>query len=129
MNDIATATRCSCGAPVHVSETEGPTAKAWQALCRECYDGTEDAGDRAHVRGFGATPEAALWDWQCVHDDAHEVEWCLADLFGDLARRVSQERDRQRGWIQRSASAYSGFTLHERRPVLVPAAIYYGPEQ
>lgn len=96
MIDIATATRCSCGSAVFVSETEGPADKAWQAVCHDCYDGTEDSGDRAHVRGFGATVDAALWEWQDSHDAAHEVEWCLADLFGELARQVSEESDRQR---------------------------------
>jgi hypothetical protein len=93
---IATATRCSCGSPVFVSETGGPADKAWQAVCHDCYDGTEDAGEHAHVHGFGATVDAALWAWQDSHDDAHEVEWCLADLFGELARQVSEETERQR---------------------------------
>lgn len=129
MIDIATATRCSCGAPVFVSETDGPSDKAWQALCLDCYDATHDAGARAHVRGFGATPNEALWAWQAMHDGAHDVEWCLADLFGELARQVSEERERQRGWTERLAPEYSGFTLHERRPVVVPAMTYYGPDQ
>lgn len=95
---IATATRCSCGAPVHVSVTGGAAAKAWQALCRQCYDGTEDAGERAHVRGFGATPDAALWDWQCVHDEAHEVEWYPVNLFDDLGMQLHGEAMRQMRW-------------------------------
>ncbi len=103
MVEIATATRCSCGASVHVSETGGRAAKAWQALCRECYDGTEDAGARAHVRGFGATPEAALWDWQHVHDEAHEVEWLPVDLFDQLAMQLHGEAMRQSDWRLRCA--------------------------
>jgi hypothetical protein len=93
---IATATCCSCGSPVTVCEGSGYVGQIWQALCHDCYDGTEDAGERAHVRGFGATVDDALWDWQDKHDAAHEVEWCLADLFGELARQMSEERDRQR---------------------------------
>lgn len=94
---IPTATRCSCGAPVHVCDGPGYDAgNAWQAICHDCYDGTEDSGERAHVRGFGATVDEALWAWQDSHDAAHEVEWCLADLFGELARQVSEERERQR---------------------------------
>lgn len=92
---IATSTRCSCGAAVYVTDGPGYDGMKWQAICHDCYDGTEDAGARAHVRGFGATVDAALWAWQDNHDDAHEVEWCLTDLFGDLARQVSEERDRQ----------------------------------
>lgn len=96
MNDIETATRCSCGAHVIVSPGPGSAGKAWEALCRQCYDGTDDAGERAHVRGWGDTIDEALWSWQSVHDEAHEVEWCLTDLFGELAQQVSEERGRQR---------------------------------
>lgn len=98
---IATATRCSCGAPVHLTDGPGYESMKWQALCYDCYDGAEDSGARAHVRGFGATVDEALWDWQDKHDEAHEVEWSLADLFGDLARQVSEERERQSDWTLR----------------------------
>lgn len=91
---IATATRCSCGSPVSVSNNCGE----WQAWCPDCYDGTEDAGDKAHVYGHGKTPEEALWAWQEDHDATHEVEWVLAsDVIGNLARDVSIEAERQRG--------------------------------
>jgi hypothetical protein len=126
MIDIATATRCSCGAPIHVSETAGPTDKAWAALCRDCYDGTDDAGASAHVRGFGATPDDALWAWQDMHDGAHEVEWCLADLVGEIARQVSAEHDRQRGWVVCTAGTERDRTQASPRyysPPLLPIGL------
>lgn len=92
MTAIDTATKCGCGSPVSISLTSG----GWQAICYNCYDGTEDAGETAHVRGFGATPDAALWDWQESHDDAWDVTWQLTDLFGELARQVGEEAARQR---------------------------------
>lgn len=124
MTQIATATRCSCGSPVQLSEGPGCAGKLWEAHCPDCYDGAEDSGERAHVRGFGATPDAALWAWQDGHDEAHEVEWSLADLFGEISRQVSEEHDRQDGWV---------VSLDVRRPdpgaaPAVPMA-FYGPEQ
>ena len=97
---VDTATRCSCGCAVSISEQWAPIAdKRWAALCYDCYDGTEDAGPRAHVIGRGATIHAALWDWQDNHDEAWEVEWHLADLPGEIAQQVSAEAERQRGWL------------------------------
>jgi len=115
---IATATRCSCGAPVYLSPGPGCTGKAWEAICHDCYDGADDAGERAHVRGWGDTTDAALWDWQDKHDAAHEVEWCLTDLFGELAQQVGQEHERQRGWVASLAVPFTSPT---------PSA-FYGPE-
>ena len=111
---IATPTRCSCGAFVSVGYGSCYPGHRFEALCHDCYDGTEDAGAAAHVRGFGDTIDAALWAWQDKHDEAHGVEWVLADLFGDLARQMSEERERQRGWL----STY----------VPSDGAIYYAPE-
>jgi hypothetical protein len=34
-----------------------------------------------------------------MHDEAHEVEWHLADLPGEIAQQVSIEAERQRGWV------------------------------
>jgi hypothetical protein len=92
MNRIETATRCSCGCPVSLTR-EGAD---WIALCYDCYDPTEDAGDKSHVTGYGPTPDEALWAWQDAHDLAHDVTWELVDLFGELARQVSEEASRQR---------------------------------
>jgi hypothetical protein len=89
---IETATRCSCGSPVTLAHYSGD----WAAVCYHCYDGTDDAGEKAHVNGHGATPDAALWAWQDAHDAAHEVTWVPTDLFGELARQVSEEASRQR---------------------------------
>jgi hypothetical protein len=95
---VDTATRCSCGSPVRITEGPGYTGRAFSALCPDCYDGTHDSGQRAHVRGWGDSIHEALWDWQDKHDAAHEVEWCLADLFGELALQVSDETLRQERW-------------------------------
>lgn len=113
---IETATFCSCGHPVTICDGPGYQGLNYQALCDNCYDGTEDAGERSHVRGFGETVEAALWAWQDAHDEAHEVEWVLADMIGEMARQVSEEHDRQRGWCCR----FSGRCQ--------PHAVHYGPE-
>jgi hypothetical protein len=94
MIEVETATRCSCGCPVTIVD-----GQLWTALCRDCYDGTEDAGERAHVIGRGKTPHDALWNWQDAHDEAWEVEWHLADLPGEIAQQVSIEAERQRGWV------------------------------
>lgn len=122
---IATATRCSCGAAVFLTEGPGYDGKAWEALCRDCYDGAEDAGERAHVRGFGASVEAALWDWQDKHDAAHEVEWCLTDLVGELARQLSEERERQRGW---KATASPPVRRLDANAITIPPMTFYGPD-
>jgi len=110
---IPSATRCSCGQWVTLDYGCAYPGKQWVALCRDCYDGTEDAGERAHVRGYGETSAAALWEWQEQHDDAHEVEWTLSGLFADLERQLREERERQRGWV-RSASPDDN-------------RVYYGP--
>jgi hypothetical protein len=86
---IETATRCSCGCPVSIVE-DGPR---WAALCVDCY-----SSERVHVIGRAASVHAALWAWQEAHDEAHEVEWHLADLFGEIAHQVREETDRQQRW-------------------------------
>jgi hypothetical protein len=118
---IDTATRCSCGCAVSISD-EGPL---WTALCGDCYDGTEDAGERAHVIGRGKTAHAALWDWQDQHDEVHGVEWVLADLAGDISRQVSEERDRQRGW--RTTASLPVRRL-DANAIAIPPITFYGPE-
>lgn len=120
---IATATRCSCGGAVAVNYGADYPGKRWEACCHDCYDGTEDAGERAHVRGFGDTIDDALWDWQARHDEAHGVEWLLADLFGDLSRQLGEERERQRGWFVRCAG-----TGNPPETCPVGGELIYGPE-
>jgi hypothetical protein len=98
MPAIPTATRCSCGEPVNVRHN----TVEWVAWCEDCFDPVEDAPASALVRGFGDSPEAALWAWQELHDEIHEVELAPAsDVIGNLARDVSIEADRQRGWKQK----------------------------
>jgi hypothetical protein len=64
---------CSCGNPVYLTDGPGCPGRRVQALCWDCYDGTEDAGARAHVRGFGNDNNEALADWQEAHDEANDL--------------------------------------------------------
>jgi hypothetical protein len=126
MNDpVDTATRCSCGRAVSISDEGAPRDKRWAALCYHCYDGTEDAVARAHVIGRGATPHDALWAWQDMHDEAWEVEWHLADLPGEIAQQVSIEAERQRGWTKRCRGTGD---LPEHCPRERRCELIYGPE-
>jgi hypothetical protein len=121
---VDTATRCSCGSPVRITDGPGYAGRAYSALCPDCYDGTDDSGERAHVRGWGDSIDEALWSWQDSHDAAHEVEWCLTDLFGEISRQLSEEHDRQDGWV---ASLAVRMPDDGAAPT-VPMA-FYGPEQ
>lgn len=98
---IVSALVCCCGAAVHVAET----VNGWQVVCLDCYDATDDAGERAHVAGRGSTREAAEWDWQEQHDDAWGVEWVprarpanerTRIMFASLERQINTEAARQR---------------------------------
>jgi hypothetical protein len=51
---------CTCRTPLEVEETYGGQ---WVAVCRHCYDGTEDAPDVQHVVGEGRSYAAAVTDW------------------------------------------------------------------
>lgn len=96
---IATATRCSCGQPVLLLEL--PTyalPHRWQAHCDGCLDPTEDAGERAHVVGYGGTPPEALWQWQSSHDEAWGVEWRPTPTVPEVLRQAADEFARQQGW-------------------------------
>lgn len=110
---IETSTRCHCG--THVTLI---IRGAIDALCPRCYDGTEDAGETAHVKGHGETPESALWDWQEKHDEAWGVEVVVTDMFGDLARQVREEAERTRGWRLKP-----DFDINHSRSEFI-----YGPE-
>lgn len=94
---IETSTRCSCGTFVVLSDNDCRIRGGFEAMCPSCYGPVEDSTDREKVLGWGKTPDAALWDWQERHDEAWGVEFVPADMFGELARQVSEERERQRG--------------------------------
>lgn len=104
---IATATRCHCGQPVLLLEL--PTyalPHRWQAHCDGCLDPTEDAGERAHVVGYGGTPPEALWDWQSSHDQAWGIEWhptAALSTVPEVLRQAAAEFARQgdEGWCRR----------------------------
>jgi hypothetical protein len=93
--EIAAAAQCHCGHNVTVSYV--PLGRCWQAVCENCYDGTEDAGALAHCTGHGETPDEALSEWQERHEDLAEVEYWPHPT--DLAWLVKVEARRQRGWV------------------------------
>lgn len=102
IDDIETSTRCGCGTLVCVGlSSGGGPDRMWQAVCRSCYGPVEDSGPCEEILGYGKTPDAALWAWQEAHDVAWEVEWVPTDMFGDLARQLSEEAERQRAWKTR----------------------------
>ena len=93
--EIAASAECHCGTPVSVSYV--PLGRCWQALCRNCYDGTEDAGSLSHVTGHGETPDAAVSEWLEQHETAADVEFWPHPT--SLAWLVQIETHRQRGWV------------------------------
>ncbi len=100
--DVETSAVCSCGTNVTLARSENPYAsakEAWVCQCMNCLDGAPDAGPGGSISGTGGTPGEALWAWYDRHDEVHEVEWSPVDLFAELARAVSDERERTRGWI------------------------------
>lgn len=117
---IETSTRCSCG--THVTLTQG---NQWEALCPTCYGPVEDSSDREKVRGVGDYPLEALSDWQEKHDEAWGVTLVVTDLFGELARQVSEESERQRGWaVKLHTNLFSDWQV---KPVKSPDVMLRGP--
>lgn len=127
---IETSTRCSCGTFVVLGQCliavpgGGHVGAGWDARCPNCYAPVEDSSDREKVRGFGDTPDAALWDWQEKHDDAWDVTIEPNQLFADLERQVAEERTRQRGWGKRASSVAKDGLIAVRSGML---AEVYGP--
>lgn len=118
---IETSTKCSCGASVVLSETEGWRDHTWRAKCNACYDPTDGAGDRAMVVGYGREPEDALLAWQEAHDEA-VAESELSDWVGDLALQISEEAARQRGWAKERALVVDSAAQ-------VRGCVTYGPKR
>lgn len=102
--NIETSTKCSCGTFVVLGTClvaapgGGHFSNAWDALCPTCYGPVEDSSDRETIRGVGASPNDALWDWQEKHDEAWGVTIEPNPLFADLERQVAEESERQLGW-------------------------------
>ncbi len=115
IQSIPTNTSCWCGCAISV---QAPHAGQWSAHCPDCYDGTDDAGELAHVVGWGETPDDALWAWADALEEVSTIALTPAataaleafraeerlpassdDVVADLARDVSVEAARQRGWI------------------------------
>lgn len=96
--EIAAAAQCHCGHNITVSYN--PLGRCWQAVCENCYDGTEDAGPLAHCTGHGETPDAALSEWQERHEDLAEVEFWPHPTHLDWLVKI--ETRRQRGWVMQN---------------------------
>ncbi len=113
---IQTSTRCSCGGPVVLLEL--PTfalPNRWQAHCDLCLDPTEDAGRLAHVVGYGATPDEALWSWQDDHDEAwaDRICWTVAptvveEVLAQAAQEFARPMDLIPGWLTARQAAELG---------------------
>ncbi len=93
--ELAAAAQCHCGHNVTVSYV--PLGRCWQAVCENCYDGTEDGSPLDHCTGHGQTPDEALSEWQERHEDLAEVEFWPHPLSLDWLVKV--ETRRQRGWV------------------------------
>lgn len=133
----ATTLRCNCGGPVVLLEL--PTfalPHRWQAHCDLCLDPTEDAGRLAHVIGYGATVEEALWAWQDDHDEAwaDQIRWSVAPtvrwsvvptVVEEVLAQAEEEFRRQEGaTLERVREAVRGehrWTLRYEPPRARPA--------
>jgi hypothetical protein len=114
---IASATVCSCGAPVLLVEIDMGKGSRWQAHCKECLDPVEDCSSAARCVGHGDTPDLALWDWQTSHELALAAAWVPVTTVSELERQVKAEAERQRGWT------LTGVDFSEPRASIN----YYGP--
>lgn len=129
---IATATRCSCGHPVVLVELPSHARPfRYQAHCDNCLDPTEDAGRLAHVVGYGATPEEALWAWQDDHDDAHADQICwsvVPTVVEEVLAQAAEEfrRNRCMRLVERWSSAGPG---PERGQEYVLPVLHYEPHE
>lgn len=128
---LATLLRCSCGGPVVLLEL--PTCALphrWQAHCDICLDPTEDAGRLAHVVGYGATPEEALWAWQDDHDDAwaDRICWSVAptvveQVLTQAAEEFARSMELIPGWLTARQAAELGLPGNQID------VLYYEPRQ
>lgn len=123
---LLTATRCSCGHAVELLELPiFAHPNRWQASCSMCLDPTEDAGRLAHVVGYGASPEEALWAWQDDHDDAHvdQIRWSVVTLVEDVLAQAAEEFARQQGATLR----YARTAIIDRNGRCVSGQVYEPP--
>lgn len=102
---IAVAMRCPCGTNAVVDITAAYTADdRWSCKCPNCYEGTQDAGSRAHCIGYGRDPEMAIAAWWERVEEAWELDYELTERGVELTdvvalwRQVDAEVERQRGW-------------------------------
>jgi hypothetical protein len=96
--EVTAAAECHCGTNLSVSYN--PLGRCWQALCEQCYDGTEDAGALSHCHGHGATPDEALSDWLEQHELAADLE--VWPHPASLEWLIKVEARRQRGWVEQN---------------------------
>lgn len=97
---IESATCCSCGTPVVLTEIGQAMGFRWQAHCPNCYDPVDDAPHAACVIGWANTAEDALWAWQEMHDVARGVEWVPCHVVAELEDQVNREAKRQLFWVR-----------------------------
>lgn len=118
---IATATLCSCGAPVLLIAlppgSRQPSGHKWQAHCERCVVPNEATGP-SYVAGLGDSPHGALWAWQDAHDQAYAASLKLTKLgrevttaVVDVWRQASAEAKRQEGWFRRVDEGPDGPTV------------------
>jgi hypothetical protein len=100
-----------CGAP-GVVDTVVESA-FYEAHCGSCFDRDPKASGWAHLLGSACSEELAVEHWleqsrQCAVSSNIPPLSCSyepADLFADLARQVSEETDRQRGFRPAAVAA------------------------
>jgi hypothetical protein len=86
-------------------------AFGFEMHCSGCFDGDPEASEWAHLRGMGETPELAMEAWLANARQVAAVDELPAlpcgyyptDLFGDLARQMRAETERQTGWVKQCA--------------------------
>lgn len=106
MITIATATTCSCGEPVLLTELLPGARHRYQAHCERCVFPNEATGP-SYIVGVGDEPQQALWAWQDSHDEAYAATLkvtpagrefsCVVDVW----RQAKDEAKRQAGWFRR----------------------------
>jgi len=110
---IATATCCSCGQAVLLTElpADSRLRHRWQAHCERCIEPQSVMSPSVMgpglLVGVGDLPQEALWDWQGKHDDAYAASVELTPAGREFTcvvecwRQATLELGRQSGWYRR----------------------------
>lgn len=93
---IEVSTTCpSCAHHLEVSRCEHRSG--WMALCPNCYGPVEDSSFLEMLQGYGATPEAALWDWMEQYEEEVDLTFVIGNsLLNELQRQVERETAAQK---------------------------------